>query len=340
MTGVLFPEFEDSDRYETAGRRIIEINMKKQLFDDGGSKEGCPSYSHFIARMYLEVYLLLEKNSLPTISGLEECIKKQYTWLYQMTPPTGKTLQIGDSYALDAERDIATAASVMELNLPNERCSVLFEESRFAALRNERFDVFIDAMDRTQGHQHFGRPHITAFCEKKPLLIDTGCCVYDRKDFRNFLMSAEAHNTILITSPDTGAILSDSTNTSIDVTGFDMVGENQQIVLETKGEGFAWKRMMSIEGKRLKIYDSVNSDTPLVCTLMLHFAPTKATLVSSCEAALFLKDKDIKITLDSGSEGFKMEVHPAMDDQNGFFYSTVLSTKAEGTRVEFCILLE
>lgn len=257
-----------------------------------------------------------------------------------MTAPTGKTLQIGDSYALNAQRDIEIVKSLMELDLPQKRSSVLFEESRFASLRSNSFDVFIDAMDRTQGHQHFGRPHVIAYYKGKPLLVDTGCSVYDRKDFRVFFSSAEAHNTVIVTDADTGEILSDNADITINVTGLDMSSENPWIAFETKGKGFTWKRKVSVEGSRLKMDDSVDADKPLVYKLMLHFTPKNARLVSSHEAALFFNLKDFKITLDGIQEGFNMEQRPAMNDQNDFYYTTVLSAKGKGTHAKFCTVIE
>ncbi len=340
MTGVLFPEFPDAEAYAKAGRKIIEINMENAILDDGGSIEGCPSYSHFIARMYVETYLFLEKNGLPAIPGLLECINNQYTWLYQMMAPTGKTLQIGDSYAFNAEKDIEIVKSLMKLDLPQKKCSTLLKTSRFASLRNDSFDVFIDAMDRTQGHQHFGRPHAVAFYNGKPLLVDTGCSVYDRKDFRAFFSSAEAHNTVIVTDPDTSEILSDDPDKSIDVTGCDLSGKNPWIAFETKAKGFTWKRKVSLEGSRLIIKDSVNSDKPLISKVMLHFAPRNARLVSSHEAALFFNLKEFNITIDGSQKGFKMEERPAMNDDNDFFYSTVLSACDKGTQIDYVTTIQ
>lgn len=330
MTGVLFPEFSESEKYRTAGREIIKINIKKALYDDGGSVEGCPSYSHFIARMYLEAYLLLDKNKLEPICGLKECIVKQYNWLYQMMPPTGRTLQIGDSYALDAKEDLELVKTFIDLDLPKSRGSVLLKESRFAALRNDHFEVFVDAMDRTQGHQHFGRPHFVVFKDDRPLIIDTGCCVYDRKDFRDFLMGSGAHNTVEITLFDTNEVLTDS-EVQINLEKF----YNDSISFKTKGRAFSWIRDISLEGSSIRIRDRIKTDSKVSCKLLFHFAPSGTAVLSDNTAVVDFNGKDIFLTLEKSNSKLKKEVRPAMNDKNEFFYSSVIFVREEGNDFEF-----
>ena len=47
------------------------------------------------------------------ISGLEECVKNQYAWLWQMCTPDGHAPAISDSYTLDAETDLRRAAALI-----------------------------------------------------------------------------------------------------------------------------------------------------------------------------------------------------------------------------------
>lgn len=339
MTGVLFPENTNSDEYIEAGRKIIEINLKKHIFNDGGSIEGCPSYSHFIARMYLEVFLLLEKNNLKGIKDLEASIKNQYEWLNQMTPPSGKSLQIGDSYALNAKRDLEVVKGLMDLNL-RKRESTVFKDSRFISLRNDRFDIFIDAMDRTQGHQHYGRPHVVAYYNQKPLIIDTGCCVYDRKTLRDFQMSPVAHNTMVIKCEETGEILNIDSNIEIKVADSEFSREKAWVILETKGEYFTWTRKIEIAKDKLEIFDKIDSPQQIKCELFLHFTPDKLRALSSSDAVLFFDGEDIGIKFKNTDNNLKVYVEPAMDDKNEFFYSSVLSNERRGENIEFNVVIE
>ena len=90
MAGVMFPELENSEDYVRYGSDTVEMNMLGAVYPDGGSNEDSPSYSHFIARLYLESYLLLKNGGRTMIKGLEESIKRQYEWLYSFMSPDGK----------------------------------------------------------------------------------------------------------------------------------------------------------------------------------------------------------------------------------------------------------
>lgn len=337
MTGVLFEEMPGARSWRESGRKIIEINLERAILKDGGSVEGCPSYSHFIARMYLEALLLIEKNSLEPMEGLRDGVQEQYSWLRQMLPPTGKTLQIGDSYALDAAQDIEIVAELISLAPFALEGSALLPDSRFCALRAGDFEVYIDAMDRTQGHQHNGYAQIVAYYNGVPLLTDTGCCVYDRKDFREFYMSTRAHNALAIMDALTGEELTRGKDIRISTESFDP--SVPSITFKISSDKFEWTRAVSIEGGELMISDHVTAPAPVNADAALHLAPTKAALISENQAAIFCGDGDIYVATsgDSGAPPLGMGVTPAMDGDNGFFYATELTYGGEGTEINMSV---
>ena len=196
MTGILFPELGDTDDCLCIGRIIVEDNLKYSIFDDGVNEEDSLSYCHFIARLYLEAELLLTKNGLPGIAGCAEKLQRQYEFMYQFASPDGKTLQIGDSYALDAFTDIDYVNSIYPLTFDRTRRSMLFPQSRMAVLHCGAYSVYVDAMDMREWHQHYGRPHFLAFAGDQQLVADSGCVNYDRYDLRVELNGPFGHNVI------------------------------------------------------------------------------------------------------------------------------------------------
>lgn len=62
MLGVLFPAFGHSEEYIETGRQIVSDNLEYSIYADGVNNEDSMTYSHFIARLYLEAELLLKKH--------------------------------------------------------------------------------------------------------------------------------------------------------------------------------------------------------------------------------------------------------------------------------------
>ena len=86
MLGVLFPAFGHSEEYIETGRQIVSDNLEYSIYADGVNNEDSMTYSHFIARLYLEAELLLTKNGLTGVPNCAEKIQKQYEFLFLRFP--------------------------------------------------------------------------------------------------------------------------------------------------------------------------------------------------------------------------------------------------------------
>jgi hypothetical protein len=175
----LFPEAKASPEWMSIGRQVVISQMQNEVKPDGGSVEGSPSYSHFIAGMYLAAYLILKNNRLPPIPGLERSIRDQYRFLEATMTPSGRTLQIGDSYSMDARSDLAAVRRLFELPPSPVRKSRCFPDSRLVILRSSDTDVYLDAMDVRFGHAHPGKPNILVYHRGQPVIVDCGIVDYD-----------------------------------------------------------------------------------------------------------------------------------------------------------------
>lgn len=265
LYGALFPEMFDQEKLLRIGKGLVEINMKKSIFDDGCNNEDSMSYSHFIARLYLEAELVLEKNGFETVEGCKESIQKQYEFLYKFSTRQGKTVQFGDSYVFDAEKDVEFINSFYPLTFKREKKTELFASSRMAVLRNARFEVFIDAMDMTEWHQHFGRPQFIVFCDGLPMVVDSGSVNYDRGYFRRRLNSEKGHSVIY--SPSI-PLTRQPSNETLAVEDFkDLEDEKLLTVSNTvtgsDGTSYKWLRTFRLFEDRLEIIDTVNASKPL-----------------------------------------------------------------------------
>ncbi|MBQ7901568.1 MAG: heparinase II/III family protein, partial [Clostridia bacterium] len=196
LAGVMFPEFENSAEMTKIGIDTVEMNLRNAIFADGGSDEDSPSYSSFIARLYLEALLLIENNKLPAIDGLRESVVKQYEWIYQCMTPAGTTLRLSDSYSLDVRRDLEYVSRLIDLDFPREKNTLLLSDTKMAIFRKGDLTLYVDAPCWPGPHHHAGTPQILLFVGEEPLIVDSGVCNYDRWELYRLLPEFKMHNVV------------------------------------------------------------------------------------------------------------------------------------------------
>lgn len=294
MLSCLFPEFGDSELYAKTGRYIVKVNCDKQLTEEGVDIEDSPTYAHFIARLYFEANRLLKINGYDPVPGVPEKLPLQYEYLYQYSSPKGITMQVGDAYAMDAERDIEFVNSVEPLPFERKKKTVFYKKSGMFVLRNGWYSVYVDMIPEDiharkshmapkqiiwggmyGHHQHYGRPGIICFGGDQMLVNESGGMNYDCEGLRIMYATQTGHNVIScdeiplherLTHIETDEILS-----VIDCGD----GEEPYLVLQnaTKGEdgkNFTWVRKIELTKEMIRVTDSVTASEKMHFHNNLH----------------------------------------------------------------------
>jgi len=316
MTGTLYPEFGHSEEFISTGKEVVKDNLEFSIFPDGVNEEGGISYTPFIARLYLEAHLLLSKNGHGGIEGMEESLEKQYSFIYQFSDPYGKTQQMGDSYTFDAVSDIELVKKLMPISITQKKISAVYENSCMAVLRNERFELFIDGLAMKRWHQHYGRMTYTLFVDGKIAVCDSGGVNYDCHDLREFLNSAQAHNTISVD----GKSVHDFKEKP-EIIDYSLNGEIQYITYVNKNECFTHERTFTLYSDRLEVSDKVEIHNNASLTNNIHlpgriigyYAEDAKNQPISENSTLFtqrINDKLLRVKTDTS---FKREFVPCMN---------------------------
>ncbi|MBQ9084873.1 MAG: heparinase II/III family protein [Clostridia bacterium] len=320
MAAAMFPEFKNAGEVLKIGIDTVRMNMQA-IYPDGGSNEDSPSYSHFISRLYLEAYLLLRNNKLGEIDGLYESIVKQYEWMYHMSSPKGETLQISDSYVMDTLADLRRARELVPIEFNEERRSILLSPSGVAVLKKGDMTLYVDAMPLNRGHQHMGRPQIILYRGNNPIIIDAGCCSYDRWELYLSLRLSKMHNVIY--SPEIDYERCDY-NHFID--SFDPKGGRISFVgnIEWEGKKYTWTRKMTLTEDKFIIEDEVNASEPmkLVSNLFLPRGDINVKDTRCVEALTHHYLLSINSQMDISTE-----LCPTMGNDNKIDYSIRLSSE-------------
>ena len=323
----MFPEFENIPEMTKIGIDTVEMNLRNAIYDDGGSDEDSPSYSHFIARLYLEALLLIEKNGYREIKGLRESVRKQYEWLYQCMTPRGKTLQLSDSYALDVMQDIDFASRLIDLDFEREQQSVYYPDSHIAIMRKGDNVLFADAACWPGPHHHAGAPQILSYFKGDSILIDTGVCNYDRWEMYLYLHAFKAHNVVY---NEDFAIYDCKVTPKIEEVDLDSGKVTIRTVVENKnGQSYVWVRKLEVTEKGMIIDDEASSDIEMPFKSRLFFRKSDVLFPENNKNMMQLLSENYLMTLTS-EKAVSMELAPVMNDGNKLDYAVICESKEFG----------
>jgi len=91
MTGLLFPELKNAEKYLSFGRKSLEHEAREQIFPDGTYSMYSLNYHRFILHIYLYAIQLGEINHFPLSTQLKDSVAKSITYLSQLIDPqTGR----------------------------------------------------------------------------------------------------------------------------------------------------------------------------------------------------------------------------------------------------------
>ncbi|MCW8129964.1 MAG: heparinase II/III family protein [Planctomycetota bacterium] len=349
--GLCFPEFESARACVKTGRAILERMMRSDVFPDGGSVEASPSYSHFIARQFLDACVLLEKNGQPEIPGLRGCVRKQYAWMNQMASPARRTLPFNDSCAMDVDGDLAIAERLLPLRLKKPRRSRFFPSSRAGKLGHGPFELYFDAMPQANfWHDHHGRPNILLYCEGRPLLVDAGAVNYDHFLREEYLTRSRAHNVVEVHAKPEFTIGEEWTQPfpEVLVTRFSPGRARSEVAFvhrfawPERRLAYTWTRRIVLTARSVRIEDALRSARAISATQRFHFAPLNMQAApDGARATIFFHDRDVVFAKTKGdaSGPLRLAHGPAFDDENRATYAPNLAASARGTRLRFAVEL-
>ncbi len=333
----MFPEFENIAEMTKIGLDTVEMNLRNAIYDDGGSDEDSPSYSHFIARLYLEALLLIEKNGYPEIKGLRESVKKQYEWLYQCMTPQGKTLRLSDSYSLDVMQDLDYVSRLIDIDFEKVQKNVYYPDSHIAIFRKNDLTLFADAAAWPGPHHHAGAPQIISFYKGDSILVDTGVCNYDRWEMYSYLHDFKAHNVVYNEEYDMYDCKVTPKIERVDLDGGTIVIKTS--VENKNGESYVWTRSIKVTGTSMTIEDDVNATVEMPWKSRLFFKKNDVLFPKGNTGTMQLLTENYLMTLMS-DKPVKMELAPVMNDDNMLDYAIVCESKDFGKTFKNKIVIE
>ena len=334
--GTVLPELPASAEYYNIGCRVMKLCFDANVLSDGGTREMGPSYNHFIARLYLEAQKNCELNGYEGIAGLHDSLIRQYQWLASVATRKGMSLPLSDAYVMDSHADVARMARLIPFEPDFSKKSVYLPESGHLYLRCGEWELALDAQDSVGGHQHFGRIQPILSYADEAILVDSGCCNYDRGNLYSFLCSSKAHSVI------SAEEIPDNKNLySVKVTEFnaELATATAELQAVSGEDSYTWRRTVSLTDDCVYITDTVNANRPLsfVGRFYLEGRPTAMTdapeekLITYNTCGHIAKQRLSHGTLTlTSSEQMKLEMAVGMDKNDSLTQNACLVWHADG----------
>lgn len=236
--GLLLPFLRESDAWHERGRRLLEQEVARQIYDDGSFVQHSMNYHRLMLSDCLWVMRLAELNGRPLSKAFASRVHRAGEFIYNMLDPaTGRVPNYGGNdgaliLPLDAcdytdYRPIAQAAMfaasgsrplsagpwdelgawlfgdafLQARHIPRELASQRMDVGGYYTLRGERAWCMIRCHSYKDRPAHVDMMHVDLWHEGRSILSDSGTYLYycpGEPAFEKYFKDVGAHNTIQI----------------------------------------------------------------------------------------------------------------------------------------------
>jgi len=213
--GVLFPEFKRAETWRTDAVARLYRELDTQVYPDGPQKELTTGYHYVALGNFLGLVRICMFNDVPVPEDYIAKLERMWEMgMWAMTPD--RTLpHVNDAWFVNVPGELKRAleyfpgredfrwiATDGKEGVPPDHTSHWFPWSGWAVMRSgwDRDDsyLFFDVGPFGMGHQHEDKLAFVVHAYGSDLLVDVGSYAYDRSAMRAYVLSPQAHNTVLV----------------------------------------------------------------------------------------------------------------------------------------------
>ncbi|MCK5853525.1 alginate lyase family protein, partial [bacterium] len=212
--GMYFPEFKDAKKWVDTGFRRLSNQMDLQIYPDGVQHELASGYHYYCLRSFYKAYDVALKTGTSIPLDYTNTLEKMYEYLMyisspaRMAPPCNDSgrFSVGDATKIGAEtfkrQDMLYIATNGKEGIEPQKTSLQFPYAGQSVMRSDwspqSWYLFFDAGPTGVNHQHEDKLHISVSAFGRIFLTDGGKGSYIPNKWRRYLISTQAHNTIII----------------------------------------------------------------------------------------------------------------------------------------------
>jgi|LSQX01.2.fsa_nt_gb hypothetical protein len=213
--GVLFPEFKEADEWRKTAIDRMYVELDKQVYPDGAQIELSTGYHQVSLNNFLMLWNVAHINDVPVPEDYIARLEKMFDYNLYASMPNGYLPGLNDAGATNVKgqaqmgltyfpdrKDYLWLATLGKEGTKPDVDSIALPFSGHLIMRSgwdadARYMLF-DAGPFGYGHQHEDALSFVIFAYGKYMLIDPGNYPYDSSQWRKYVLSTRAHNTIMV----------------------------------------------------------------------------------------------------------------------------------------------
>jgi len=185
--------------------RILTHHLDNAHYNDGGNIEQMFGYFPFQTSIFRDMYLLCSANNIKYPENLIPMLHKMTNYISVMAQPNQTMPPLNDSYAMGIIPSVEILNGILGTDITSEsKISVYYPDTQIAVMRNHpgtnnnSWYLLLNPARRIGSHSHAGRLGIYLWLNNRAVLIEAGCCNYDKPIKNSWYRTSKAHNTVLI----------------------------------------------------------------------------------------------------------------------------------------------
>lgn len=212
--GILFPELKKATDYRNVAFERLNRELEIQVYPDGAEVELTPSYHQVSRSNFMELAKLAQLNAIALPEGYLDKLKKMYSFNLNLMDPSGILPPFNDAGPTRTSSSLKEAYDIWEDE------EFLYGSTRGKEGKKPGFDsyyfswagyyvmrsgweysdncLYFDAGPVGYGHEHEDMLNMYLYSHGKILLTEPGTYSYDLSEWRKYILSTPAHNTIIV----------------------------------------------------------------------------------------------------------------------------------------------
>jgi len=213
--GLMLPEFRDAATWRDTAARRLTNQLTAQVYPDGAQIELTPGYHGVTLSNMLGALRVARRVGFAMPEGFESGLERMFEYYVRIAMPDLRTPALNDSGAggvqgwlqqgyelFPARADFLYLATNRQEGQPPAYTSCMMPYAGWAMMRtgwgSQDSYLLFDAGPYGSGHQHEDKLHLILHANGKTLLTEPGNYSYDASDWRRYVLSTRAHNTVLV----------------------------------------------------------------------------------------------------------------------------------------------
>ena len=213
--GVMFPEFKEAAEWRKTASDRMYAELDKQVYPDGAQIELSTGYHQVSLLNFIGAWQIAHLNQVEMPKDYVSKMQKMFDYDLEASMPDGTLPGLNDAGRTDIKpymkeafgffterKDYQWLATLGTEGTPPGVGSIALPFSGHLVMRSgwkldDRYLLF-DAGPFGYGHQHEDALSFVIYAYGKYMLVDPGNYPYDSSEWRKYVLSTRAHNTIMV----------------------------------------------------------------------------------------------------------------------------------------------